>query len=420
MMQQWFRRTAVCGLGRIQTVLLAGVACTLLTVGLAAMPVLAASEAGLQVRVSGDHFVDGAGKRLRLQGVNVSGLEFTPIHGWAPAAPWGGQTGTPVPDWALIRSWGVNIVRIPLNQASWLGQTCVDPAASLGAAGAEHKADPGGNYQDAVKAAVSGAQAQGMLVILDLHWSAPANFCPLAQNGQADEDHSVAFWKSIATTFRSSPGVMFELFNEPFSAWMGASQDPWKVLRDGGSFNQIATGGMPFSRAVDWKAAGMQKLLDTIRATGAGNVVIAPGVNYTSDLSRWLSFAPSDTRHQLAVAWHAYPKFGATFGSAAYTLPNYGEAAFSAAKDIMAAGYPVLITEFGDHNAPGTTSAPFASTLLPRADAMGIGYLGWAWDVWQNPDHVLIKDAAGTPSAGYGEYVKQHYLCRAGGAESCR
>jgi len=79
----------------------------------------------------------------------------------------------------------------------------------------------------------------------------------------------------------------------------------------------------------------------------------------------------------------------------------------------------VIITEFGDHNATGSVGAPFASNLLPWADTNGVSYLGWTWDDWSGSDYILIKDAAGTPSDGYGVYVKQHYQCRAAGTASC-
>jgi endoglucanase len=57
--------------------------------------------------------------------------------------------------------------------------------------------------------------------------------------------------------------------------------------------------------------------------------------------------------------------------------------------------------------------------LLPFADQNGMSYLGWTWDAWNTPDFVLITDANGTPTAGYGEYVKAHYLCRAAGTTNC-
>jgi len=77
-----------------------------------------------------------------------------------------------------------------------------------------------------------------------------------------------------------------------------------------------------------------------------------------------------------------------------------------------------VITEFGD--AIGGSTAPWASILLPFADANGMSYLGWTWDTWTGYSaDVLITDAAGDPTQGYGTYVKQHYLCRAAGTANC-
>jgi hypothetical protein len=93
----------------------------------------------------------------------------------------------------------------------------------------------------------------------------------------------------------------------------------------------------------------------------------------------------------------------------------------TAVQKIIAAGYPVVVTEFGDYitSTPSNT-AQWASVLLPFADKLGVSYLGWTWDLWTgfNQD-VLITDEAGDPTYGYGTYVKQHYLCVASGASSC-
>src|ERR1700675_3037755 len=85
-----------------------------------------ASGGGLAIRVCGNRLVDAHGVAVQLRGVNVAGLEGVPIQGWDPANPWGGNSGTPTPDWKVIKSWGVNAVRLPLNEASWLGICCVD------------------------------------------------------------------------------------------------------------------------------------------------------------------------------------------------------------------------------------------------------------------------------------------------------
>jgi endoglucanase len=79
----------------------------------------------------------------------------------------------------------------------------------------------------------------------------------------------------------------------------------------------------------------------------------------------------------------------------------------------------VVITEYGD--TIGGSTAPWASMLLPFADAHDISYLGWTWDVWGGMSaNVLITDAAGAPTEGFGTYVKAHYLCRAAGTAVCK
>ncbi|MDP8986405.1 MAG: glycoside hydrolase family 5 protein, partial [Pseudomonadota bacterium] len=135
--------------------------------------------------------------------------------------------------------------------------------------------------------------------------------------------------------------------------------------------------------------------------------------------SQWLANKPKDSLNQIAAVWHAYPAYGTTFGTAAYALPGGGQASYDNAKAVLRAGIPVIITETGDHNVQGTVDAPFASKLLPWADTVGASYLGWTWDVWQNGDHILIKDKSGTPSDGYGVYFKQHLACVTQGKANC-
>jgi len=384
--------------------------------------------ATLAIRISGNHFVDGAGKVLQLRGANVAGLEYVAVQGWNPANPWGNQTGTATPDWKLMKSWGINLVRIPLNEASWLGMRCVsvggagtvviDGKSVPVHAGAQLLADPGGNYRSTVARSVADAIDAGLYVILDLHWSAPELVCPMVQNALADESNSLPFWNSVAGAFKDQPAVMFDLFNEPTLTPDRASH--WKLLLEGGDQEEILTGGTPPSVQIPWRAAGMQAMLDTVRATGAKNVVLVSGLSYAGNLRRWLDYRPVDPLGQLAVSWHAYPAYNSTWGTPAYLETNAGPQGWRDVDAILGAGYPVLITEFGDRNVPGTVGAPFAERLLPWADQRGIGYVAWAWMLSQSPCCVLIQDALGRPSAGYGEYVKAHYQCRAANQGPCK
>ena len=388
------------------------------TVVLAAMlslatPAIAVPDAPLSIRVSGNHFIDNAGKTVRLRGVNVSGLEFVAAQGWSPADPWGGQAGKGMPNWNAMKSWSVNVVRLPLNEASWLGYPCVD------ATGATRDPDPGHNYQATVKQSVADATAAGLYVIIDLHWTAPKNFCPLAQNPMADADNSINFWTSVAGTFKAYPNVLFELFNEPYLNWLATPGTEWQTMMQGGTITQYVTGGTPYQAAYNWKAAGMQQMLTAVRATGATNPVLIAGITWSKDLSQWLANAPKDPLNQIAAVWHAYPAYGTAFGTPAYTMPNLGQAAYAHAQSILSAGIPVVITESGDQSSAGTVGAPFESVLLPWADKAGASYLGWTWDTWQGKSHVLIKNSDGTPTDGYGAYFKRHLLCVAQGGPGC-
>ena len=386
---------------------------------------------GTAIKVSGNHLVDVNGKTVQLRGVNVSGLESVAIQGWDPSNPWGAQTGDPTPNWATIKTWGANAVRLPLNEASWLRLSCIDLGGTAGKAGAIIQADPGGNYQATVEKSVADATAAGLYVILDLHWAAPNDgatpVCPTTQNPMADADHSLTFWTSVANQFKSNPAVIFELFNEPFlnpPALVGNS--PWPDLLSGGSISELQFNGGSGVKNLSWSSAGMQQLLDAVRATGATNVVLTSTLEWSSQMDGWLKYRPNDSAGQLGAVWHAYPssQYPTLVGCVAdefvtTNLPGCSALEMAAVQSIVAAGYPVVVTEFGD--AIGGSTAPWASVLLPFADTNGISYLAWTWDTWTSfNSNVLIKDAAGDPTQGYGTYVKQHYLCRAAGTTSCK
>jgi len=378
---------------------------------------VAASSPALSVRVSGNRFIDGAGRPLQLRGVNLSALEFVAVQGWSPNNPWGGQTGTATPDFNAVKSWGTNAVRIPLNEASWLALTCTDTNGNV------LHADPGSNYQSTVLQAVQNATAAGLYVILDLHWAAPGGACPMLQTQMADSDHALSFWSQVASTYKGYPNVLFELFNEPFFNFEFTGT-VWPYLMQGtsGSFTGYPatsnTGTWQDVKAT-WSIASMQAMLNAVRATGSTNVVLVGSDGYTQDLSGWIAAHPNDPAGQLAATWHAYPTYGAALGSAAAALPNFGNQAYTNAQNILAAGFPVVITEYGDHNAPGTVGAPMVQPLLEWADPRSVSYFGWSWDTWGINDNDLILDAAGTPTDGFGVYVKSHYQCVAAGSTNC-
>jgi hypothetical protein len=367
---------------------------------LALLPAISAA-ASLAVRVEDGILVDGDGNALQLRGVNYSGFEFASIQGWAGWDPSGGQAGQRGgPRWSALQEWKVNTLRLPLNEASWLGHWCIDTNDIV------RNPDPTHNYRNAVIDQVRQANAAGLYVILDLHWSAPGIQCPMLQTQMANADHSVAFWLSVAATFRDNPAVMFELFNEPFFNFE-FSGDAWQFMMHGAGGTLTgypATGAYGTWKRIQqpWAAARYQTLIDAVRSAGATNVVLVGGMHYSQDLSGWLAHRPYDSLGQLAAAWHPYPSDGAAWGTPEYAQPNFAPGVFADIERLLEAGIPVIATETGERNPARTVGAPLLKTVTDFADRRGIGVIGFTWNVWTSPKFVLTKDAAGTPTEGYG------------------
>ncbi len=329
-----------------------------------------AAQSALSIHVSGNHLVNGHGKRVQLRGVNRSGAEYACIQGW-------GIFDGPH-DLASVRAiagWHANAVRMPLNEDCWLGINGVKPAYG------------GANYRKAVRDFVELLNRQGMYVILDLHWSAPGSTPATGQNPMPDQDHSPAFWHGVASAFKSHHAVLFDLFNEPYPDSNRDTTAAWSCLLHGGT-----------CRGVPYRVAGMQKLVSTVRATGAKNVVMVGGVEYANSLSHWLSHRPQDPAHQLAAGVHDY-NFNLC-GATACWQKQYAP---------VASHVPLIAGEIGESDGTGA----FVTRYMRWADAHAVGYLGWTWDAWGcTSGPVLISNYAGSACPGYGATYRAHLVAR--------
>jgi hypothetical protein len=315
----------------------------------------AAAPPGLQV--SGNRIVDGAGAPLRIAGVNRSGSEYACAQGWGMF-----DGPTDAASIAAIASWGVNAVRVPLNEDCWLAINGVNPAYA------------GANYQSAIRNFVGRLQAQGLDVILDLHWGAPGNQLATSQEQAPDADHAATFWASVAAQYKGVGGIAFDLFNEPhdisWSCWLNGCTTP-----------------------SGWQATGEQQLINAVRGAGATQPVIAEGLDWGNDLSGWPANRPHDPAGQLAAGWHVYNFNGCNSTSC------WDSTVAPTAQQV-----PVVATEVGENDCAGG----FLNTLLPWADNHQIGYLPWAWNTAScGGGPSLISDYSGTPTA-YGAAYKSH------------
>jgi hypothetical protein len=341
------------------------------------------SSYGLSLRVVGNHLVDAASRTVRLLGFDRSGQEFKCIQqGSAGSLGWGIFDGpTDLPSAQAMASWHGNAVRLPLNEDCWLGINGVNPLYG------------GMAYQNAIEAYVATLHQAGLYVIVDLHWNAPGTIAAAAQQPLPDADHAGDFWRSVATAFASDPAVVFDLYNEPFlygSYMQDASGDPWACWLDGCGLNQYLTGGSPYTSPYSWNAIGMQQLVTVVRATGATNPIMIGGLDWSNDLSGWLSHMPQDPQNAILASWHSYP--GETCNTAACWTSTVAP---------VAAVVPVVTGEIGDHVCTTTT---YVETLIPWLDTQGISYVGWTWNTWGDCDNVLIATYAGTPTTNFGQH----------------
>jgi len=326
-----------------------------------------ASAATVAVKVQGNQLVDGAGNPVRLLGVNRSGPEYACVDGFGIFD--GPSDATSV---AAIASWHTNAVRVALNEDCWLGINGV-PAAFSGA-----------NYQNAIGQYVSTLHAAGLAVILNLEINAPGSTKANSLQVMADADHSPAFWSSVATFFKSDPGVVFDVITEPHDI-------SWTCWRDG------------CTTAAGWKAAGMQSLVDAVRGTGATQPIILGGLGYSSDLSQWLAFKPVDPAGQLAASFHTYNFSGCSTQSC-----------WDSTVAPVAMAVPVVTGEFGEDDCATGYINPF----MAWADAHGISYLAWTWDAgggWTcTGGPTVITSYDGTPT-NFGVGLRDHLAALASG-----
>ena len=324
------------------------------------------SASALSITVRGNHLVNQDGQTIRLLGVDRSGAEYKCVtsnkifDGPSNAA----SVKTMV-------SWHINAVRVPLNEDCWLGINGVVTG--------------GAEYRDQIVRYVRTLESFGLYVILDLHWSAPGTHIAATQWPMADADHSPAFWKSMAVTFKSDHAVIFDLFNEPYIK-------SWPCWRNGCQTSYGLNGSNVY-----YQTAGMQQLVNAVRSTGATTPLMLCGLAFSSDETSWRQFEPRDPDHQLVVSFHTY-----SWGNC------NNVSCWSATIAPLAKSFPVVTGEFGEDGCTDT----YDLTFMPWADQHGVSYVGWTWDAtdegWDcSSGPALIEDYDGTPTA-YGVALKDH------------
>jgi hypothetical protein len=233
-------------------------------------------------------------------------------------------------------------VRLPINESCWLGR--------------KHVPSDKKTYRQQILDWVNMLRSNGLFVIIDNHvasdGSGPASdILPMA-------DHSaVAFWKSVAKTFKYIPGVVFDLYNEPnhidWTCWLKGCKIP------AGTWLNSKT----------YKAVGMQRLVSAVRSTGAKQPIMLGGIDWSNDNSQWLASRPKDKLNQLIVDQHVYG-------------PSDSPVAAPCDQDCrdvltgLAASVPIVTGELGEIDCQHA----YIDDYMAWADSVGVGYMGETWN----------------------------------------
>jgi len=306
------------------------------------------------LRVDSNRLINAEGEPVLLQGVNVPSLE------WSPK----GENIQRSMKVALI-DWKANAVRLPVSASYWFGRGKGDNASNDLQV-----------YRTIVDDAVKMAAGQGAYVILDLH------------SYGGIKPFGIEFWKDAATRYANHPAVLFDLWNEPH----GISWDLWQY----GGEKEVVDKKTRVTNVV--QLVGMQDVVNTVRATGAKNIIVAGGLSYALDLRGILEgHALKDPGgNGIMYATHFYNWHG-----------NWETNFLNVAKQ-----YPVLVGEFGADvkkmNFVPANKQENPYTWMPDALAMIQKYkLNWtAFSLHPKATPVLISNWDYEPTPFFGAFVK--------------
>lgn len=271
-----------------------------------------------RLRAEGNKLVDANGQVVTLRGLMPSDPAVLRRKGQFERLFFDGMADS-----------GANVIRLPVHPERWE----LDP-------------DYLWRYLDP---AVKWNGENGVYTIIDLHFIGDIGTDRGAQMPDIrtpSKDFSLDFWLQVASYFKDTPHVIFEIFNEP--ADISAS---------------------------DWRV-NAQILVDAIRSTGADQLIIVGGIEYSRDLS-WVLEEPIKGEN-IAYAAHIYP------AHSRYSWDHwFGN---------VAEKYPVVVTEWGwMETDPGGkqpyligSQKTYGEPFMEYLDQRGIGWVAcWYDDEWK-------------------------------------
>jgi aryl-phospho-beta-D-glucosidase BglC (GH1 family) len=291
-----------------------------------------------QLRAEGNALVDTNGETVILRGLMPSDPVVLARKGRFERLYFDGMADA-----------GANVIRLPVHPERW-----------------ERDPDYLWRYLDP---AVAWNGENGVYTIIDLHFIGDIGTDRGAQMPDIrtpSRDFAVDFWQQVAYYFKDTPHVIFEIFNEP-------AEIP----------------------AEDWQT-NAQALVEVIRATGAKQLIIVGGVEYSRDLY-WVLDKPIHDEN-IAYASHIYPAHSRY--SWALWFGNVSKL------------HPVVMTEWGWLESDPSGEQPYlvgsqkayGEPLMEYLDQRGIGWVACWYDEEWKP--AMFEKGIEQPTP-FGQFVLQ-------------
>lgn len=281
------------------------------------------------IRVEGNHFVDENGNTIVFKGLSIADPDKIKRDGhWERR------------HFEVIKSWGANLVRIPVHPAGIRQQGMV-------------------NYIKLLDEAVTWCSELGMYVIID--WHSIGNLhMEMFQNRMYDttKKETYNFWKIIANHYKDIPTVAFyEIFNEPtvFNGTLGnCSWEEWKQI--------------------------VENIIDIIYGHDKNVIPLVGGFDWAYDL-RPVEFQPIE-RQGIAYVTHPYP------GKCQLPREPNWEATFG----FLANRYPIIATELGymleGHEEHLIEDGTYRDAIVNYLEQKGISWCAWVFDPNWSPQMI--------------------------------
>lgn len=329
---------------------------------------------------SGNKIVWNNNQEIKIRGVSRPGLEYLYVD--LPAM----IPETIRSDLQYMKSWGFNLVRLPLRDKHWFENS---------------------HYREMVHFWVERIRENDMIALLDLHNQGDSpSLEPFIIKRGINQSDAFLFWKQVSQTFGSMPDVWFELYNEPHDIspdiwWNGNEQfygykDILKEVRLHSS-NICIIGGLDW--AYEWAFLPLQSFYKEVQ--NQKNLVLSTHpYGY-----RGQPKPPDFTVSQQIPVTQFFPSYEDSFSgdcSQGITIPLVKPSAFGWNESFgflhVSEKFPIIATEFGlDRPETALQGGWFSKELMRFFKRHEIGYVAWAW-VQDRLDYPSLIDTQFQPT----------------------